>query len=202
MSFKELRLAVVVWLMAATLVAADAADPAATRRDAETLKRKIATIVERETAPARRPTRTTVTEREVNAYLVHEAQDDLPTGVMNPSVTILGTGRVSGRAVVDLDKVREARKATSPLDPRSYLTGRLPVAATGIVQARNGVARFQLESADIAGVPIPKVLLQQIVAYYSRSAAHPSGIRLDDPVVLPARIREIHIERGRAVIIQ
>ena len=54
----------------------------------------------------------------------------------------------------------------------------------------------------IAGVPIPKLLLQEIVSHYSRSAERPSGINLDDPVALPARIREIHVERGQAVIVQ
>jgi hypothetical protein len=76
------------------------------------------------------------------------------------------------------------------------------VRATGVFRASNGVAQFELESADIAGVRIPKLLLQEIVSHYSRSAEHPSGINLDDPVALPARIREIHVERGQAVIVQ
>jgi len=32
----------------------------------------------------------TVTENEVNSYLVYEAKEQLPTGVVEPSVTILG----------------------------------------------------------------------------------------------------------------
>ena len=51
-------------------------------------------------------------------------------------------------------------------------------------------------------MPIPKFLLQQIVSYYSRSPARPSGFSLDDPVALPARIREIQVERGQAIVIQ
>ena len=51
-------------------------------------------------------------------------------------------------------------------------------------------------------VPIPKVLLQEIVSYYSRTAENPSGIGLDAPFALPARIREIQVEPGRAVVIQ
>ena len=74
--------------------------------------------------------------------------------------------------------------------------------ATGVLRATDGFAQLQIESADIAGVPIPKLLLQEIVSYYSRSAERPSGFNLDDPVALPARIREVHVERGQAVIIQ
>ena len=54
----------------------------------------------------------------------------------------------------------------------------------------------------MGGVPIPKLFLQEIVSYYSRSAEKPAGISLDDPFPLPARIREIQVERGQAIIVQ
>jgi hypothetical protein len=46
------------------------------------------------------------------------------------------------------------------------------------------------------------MILQEIVSYYSRTAENPSGISLDDPFALPARIREIQVERGQAIIVQ
>jgi hypothetical protein len=138
----------------------------------------------------------------VNAYLVYEAPQQLPAGVVEPAVTILGTGRLSGRAVVDLDAVRRAKASQSWFDPTNYLTGRLPVVATGTLTTTNGVGRFALESASVGGVPVPKLLLQEIVTYYSRTAGNPSGINLDDPFALPARIREIQVERGQAIIVQ
>jgi hypothetical protein len=173
-----------------------------TRQDAEALKQKIAAMAERRDVSARQPVRTTVSEREVNAYLAYETGDLLPAGVVSPTLSMLGAGRVSGRAVVDLDRVRLARKPTSLLDPVSYLRGKLPVEAVGTVTARNGVAAFQLESASVAGVPVPKIVLQQIVSFYSRSDEDPDGIGLDDQIALPSRIRDIHVERGRAVIVQ
>jgi hypothetical protein len=197
------RLSVIVFtaLVLGAPPAPRAADVPA-RQEAEALKQKIAAMAERGNLPARQPVRTTVSEREVNAYLAFETGDLLPAGVVSPTVSMLGDGRVSGRAVVDLDRVRLARKPTSLLDPVSYLRGRLPVEAVGTLTARNGGAAFQLESASVAGVPIPKVVLQQIVSYYSRSDEDPDGIDLDDQVALPSRIRDIHIERGRAVIVQ
>ncbi len=126
----------------------------------------------------------------------------LPTGVVEPAVNILGTGRLSGRAVVDLDAVRRQKNPTSLLDPMNYLAGRLPVTATGLLRTSNGMGRFQLESASVSGVPIPKLLLQEIVSYYSRTPDKPSGISLDDAFALPARIREIQVERGQAIIVQ
>jgi hypothetical protein len=187
-----------VWLLAA----APHADVRASRKDAATLKQKVATI----NAHAERPTKTgqriMVTENEVNSYLVYDAQSQLPTGVVEPSVTILGPGRLSGRAVVDLDAVRKAKNPTSLLDPMNYLMGRLPVTATGVLKTGNGIGHFALESASVGGVPIPKLILQEIVSYYSRTADNPSGVSLDDPFALPARIREIQVERGQAIIVQ
>ena len=178
-----------------------AAGPA-TRREATLLKQKVATITAFGEKPSREARRTTVTESEVNSYLVYEAKEQLPTGVVEPSVTILGTGRVSGRAVVDLDAVRKQKAPTSLLDPMNYLTGRLPVTATGVLKTSNGIGKFELESAHVSSIPIPKLLLQEIVSYYSRTPDNPSGISLDDPFALPARIREIQVERGQAIIVQ
>lgn len=177
-------------------------DVRASRRDAELLKQKVATITAHAERSAKQSRRTTVTENEVNAYLVYETRGQLPTGVVDPSITILGPGRLFGRAVVDLDAVRRERKATSLLDPVTYLTGRLPVTATGVLRTSNGVGRFQLESASVGGVPVPKMLLQEIVSYYSRTPDKPAGIGLDDPFPLPARIREIQVERGQAIVVQ
>jgi hypothetical protein len=181
-----------------------APDPVALRRDADTFRNKISDIGRRgdagqATAPQ---ARTTVTESEVNSYLTLDVADDLPKGVVSPAVTLLGQGRASGQAVVDLDRVRQSIGATSVLNPLSYLRGRLPMVATGTLQSRDGVARLQFESATVSGVPVPKFVLQQIVSYYSRSERFPSGINLDDPFTLPARIREIQVERGQAIVVQ
>ena len=113
-------------------------------------------------------------------------------------MTILGTGRLSGRAVVDLDAVRKSKHPTSLLDPATYLIGRLPVTAIGVLKTSNGVGRFQFESATVGGIPLPKTLLQEIVSYYSRTPGTPAGVNLDDPFPLPARIREIQVEPGQA----
>jgi len=173
-----------------------------TKRDAALLRQKVDLINAHAEKPSRPGRRTVVTETEVNAYLVFDSKDQLPAGVVEPSVSILGAGRLSGRAVVDLDAVRKAKSATSFWDPMSYLTGRLPVTAIGTLKTSNGTGQFLLESAAIAGVPIPKLVLQEIVSYYSRTPAKPNGIGLDDPFALPSRIREIQVERGQAIIIQ
>jgi hypothetical protein len=178
------------------------ADVRTSRQDALLLKQKVATISAHAEKQARQPRRTTVTESEVNSYLVYEAREQLPTGVVEPAISILGAGRVSARAVVDLDAVRREKNPTSLLDPMNYLMGKVPVTATGLLRTANGVARVELESAAISRLPIPKFLLQEIVSYYSRTASNPAGLNLDDPFALPAKIREIQVERGQAIIVQ
>ncbi len=184
------------------LIATLHAGTALSKRDADVLRQKVATINTHAESGAKSARRTTITENEVNAYLTFDSKDQLPAGVVEPSVTIVGGGRLSGRAVVDLDAVRKSKASASILDPVNYLTGRLPVTATGTLRTQNGMGQFQLESAAVASVPIPKILLQEIVSYYSKSAEKPSGIGLDDPFALPARIREIQVERGQAIIVQ
>ncbi len=104
--------------------------------------------------------------------------------------------------MVDLDAVRKESPPKSLLDPKNLLIGRLPIAATGVLTTSNGVGRFALESASVGGLPIPKVLLQEIVSYYSRTPERPEGLNLDDPFSLPVRIREIQVSRGQAIVVQ
>ena len=178
------------------------ADVRASKRDAASLKQKVATINAQAEKPSKVARRTIVTESEVNSYLVYEAREQIPVGVVDPSISVVSPGRLSGRAIVDLDAVRKQRAPTSLLDPMNYLMGRLAVTAVGTLKTADGVGRFELESSSVGSIPIPKILLQEIVSYYSRTPEKPSGISLDDPFPLPARIREIQVDRGQAIIVQ
>ena len=109
---------------------------------------------------------------------------------------------MAGQAVVDLDAISNKRASGGMLDPWRLIGGRLPVNVIGTLQTRNGVGRFQLDSADVSGVPLPKALLQEMVSWYSRSEKTPQGVRLDDPFALPANIQQIEVGQGRAVVVQ
>jgi hypothetical protein len=144
---------------------------------------------------------TQITDNELNAYFKYNAQSQIPVGIVDPTINALGDGRVGGRAVVDLDAVRK-QKQRGWLDPLGYMTGRLPITATGRLATRDGVGVFTLESAEISGVTIPKTVLQELLSYYSRTKENPNGINMDDPFELPARIREIRVGRATATIVQ
>jgi serine/threonine protein kinase HipA of HipAB toxin-antitoxin module len=93
----RLTLASLTVIAAVFTVTADA-DVRATKRDAELLRQKVAGINAEAEKPSKQGRRTTVTESEVNAYLAYDAGSQIPVGVVEPYVSILGTGRSSGRA--------------------------------------------------------------------------------------------------------
>jgi hypothetical protein len=183
-----------------------AAQAKLSKADATKFQTKLATIERNAAQPrgktAKAAARTTqLTDVEVNSYLKYLAGAQVPVGIADPLLHAAGNGRVTGEATVDLDAVRTQKKR-GWTDPLGYLMGRLPVTAAGTLTTQNGVGRFQLESAQISGVTIPKSLLQELVSYYSKTATNPNGINMDEPFQLPAAIQEIRIGQGVATIVQ
>lgn len=199
------RAAVLVLTVAAVAGVRAGAELRLSRQDADRFQSKLIRIVEFANAPRARgvasPRAVDVTDAELNSYLRYHAQSDIPAGIVEPRLSAIGNGRVAGRAIVDLDAVRRQEKR-GWLDPLGYLAGRLPVTATGFLVTNNGVGRFQLESAEVSGVTVPKALLQELLSYYSRTPDNPSGIDMDAPFELPARIREIKVGSGRSTVVQ
>jgi hypothetical protein len=197
------RLAVIVAVSVVAVAPAVARQPRLSKLDSDRFEGKLTRIVEfGNEKRARAGTQATpISDAELNAYFEYAAKTQIPPGIVEPRLNALGEGRVSGQAVVDLDAVRK-QKQRGWLDPMSYLTGSLPLTASGLLITKDGVGRFQLESAQISGISVPKSLLQELLAYYSRTPENPRGLSMDDPFELPAHIREIRVDRGQATILQ
>ena len=177
---------------------------ALSKQEADQFNAKLVKIVDFGNAKllkAAPPQTTVITDNELNSYFRFNAKDQIPVGIVEPTINALGDGRVGGRAVVDLDAVRK-QKERGWLDPLAYMSGRLPITATGKLATKDGIGRFTLESAEISGVTIPKTLLQELLSFYSRSKEDPDGINMDDPFELPSRIREIRVGKATATIVQ
>lgn len=175
-----------------------------TKADGDRFQAKLIRIVALGNVPAgraRAAQSTPISDAEVNSYFRFHAQDQIPVGVMEPALNSHANGIVTGSAVVDLDAVRK-QKQRGWLDPMGYLTGRLPLTARGRLTTKDGVGRFELESAELSGVTIPKTVLQELLSFYSRTAEDPDGINMDDPFELPSQIREIRVAAGAATIVQ
>jgi hypothetical protein len=173
------------------------------KQQADLFSRKIV-LIQRQADQVERAglRRTALTEDELNSWFAYQARPLLPAGVTDPKVTIIGGGRVAGQATVDLDAIAKRRSSGGTLDPWSYIGGRVPVNVVGTLRTRDGTGQFDLQSADISGLPVPKTLLQEVVTYYSRTPENPRGVRIDDQFALPARIKQIEVAQGQAIIVQ
>jgi hypothetical protein len=146
--------------------------------------------------------RTAFTQDELNSWFAFRAKPLLPNGVTQPEITIVGQGQLAGQAIVDLDAVAKRRASGGTFDPWALIGGRVPVKVTGILHTRDGLARLEIQSAEVSGLPVPPSLLQELVSFYSRSPERPAGVRLDDTFPLPSNIRQIEVGQGQAVVVQ
>lgn len=197
------RIVATVGALALVTTAALSAQGKLSKPDATRFETKLAQIQKNAETPRKGNAARSiqVSDVEVNSYLKYSAGSQVPVGIVDPTLNGVGNGRVTGRAIVDLDAVRTQKKR-SWTDPLGYLMGKLPVTAAGTLTTQKGVGRFQLESAEISGVTIPKSLLQELLSYYSKTPENPNGINMDEPFVLPSAIQEIRIGQGSAVIVQ
>ena len=42
--------------------------------------------------------------------------------------------------------------------------GKVPVAITGTLRAHDGLGQFEMKSAEVAGLPVPKAIVQQLLS--------------------------------------
>lgn len=149
---------------------------------------------------ARAARRTVLSQPEMNAYLQQRATW-LPAGITNPTVQFVGVNKVATLVTADLDGVRK-RGTGGWFDPTSYLSGKLPVYVTGTLTTGEGRGRFLLERATVDGIPVPKLFIDELFVFYTRSAVNPSGVRLEEPFELPSDIRQIDVTTGQATVVQ
>jgi hypothetical protein len=192
-------------LIAVTVLAlAPANGQDASRADAAAMASKIARMQEltaHPRPPKAEPVRTAFTDREMNAYLQVEGPSFLPAGITDAHVSTGEGGRVTARAMIDLDAVRLSQQR-GLLDPLAFVRGSVEVVATGSVVARDGSGTARFESATVAGIPVPKRVAEELLRFYTRTPERPQGFSLDDTFDLPAQIRSVNVDAGRVTVTQ
>lgn len=172
------------------------------KEQGDSLARKIEGINKNAATEPVRSKTTPMSEPEVNSYLAFNIRDKIPRGLANPEIRIVGDGQLAGRVFVDMDEFKRHRSSGGFLDPLSYITGQVPLTARGVLRTRDGKGQFQLASAEIHGVPVPKPIVQELVTFFSRTPENPNGFNLDAPFNLPAKIREVPVKQGQALVVQ
>ena len=201
---RTIRLIVVAAVALSGVVSAQV--PSAGKRDSERMQKSLTAMLARAEAPPAKgkpapPLRTTFTDTELNAWLAQDGKDSVPPGLISPQVTFTAPGKLTLRGVVDLDAVRKSRER-GWLDPFAYLNGLMTISMNGTLSGTNGEGVFDVESATLGNVVVPKVLLQELITYYSRSPQLPAGVTLTKPFPLPAGVRDLAIQRGAATVVQ
>ena len=173
------------------------------KQQADVFSRKMEQIVVQGNGQQKAGARSTpVTETELNSWFAYSAKPLLPAGVSDPQITMVGNGKVTGQAVVDLDAIAKKKSTGGTFDIWNLIGGKVPVNVAGVLRTKDGMGTFALESADISGVPVPKTFLQELISYYSRTPKNPKGVSLDGAFALPASIQQIDVGAGQAVIVQ
>lgn len=145
---------------------------------------------------------TSFSEAEVNTALTVNFKDKIPSGINQPQVRLLGNSRLTARMVVDVDEFKRKRGKRSNAGPLNFFGGKIAVLVRGDLIAREGKGQFKLHSAEVNGIPLPKSLVQEMLATYTRGRNNPNGIDLEKPFELPANIREVIVNLGEAVVVQ
>jgi len=198
------RLGASICLVFCGLGLAGAAAGTVSEVQADAFAQKLIAVALRGVTPpeAALPSRTRFTEAELNSWVTYRGQGVLPAGVSDMELTMVGAGMVRGKATVDLATLGQQQASGDGRSPWSYLGGRIPVTVTGQLHTDDGTGRFDLQGASVSGVPVPRTVVADMLAYYSRTAEDPEGFRLDDPFPLPAGIQRIEIGQGQAVVVQ
>jgi hypothetical protein len=185
-----------------TLCASSSFAIALSQEDGNRLQAKIDAIVKNAAADPPKARKFSIAEREVNSYLVFNLKEQIPKGLAEPEITMVGDGALAARVLVDMDEVKRRRQSRSVIDPLNYLSGQVPLNARGLLRTREGRGQFYLRSADIGGVPLPKPVLQELIGFFSRTPQNPTGFDIDAPFDLPSKIREISVGAGESVVVQ
>jgi hypothetical protein len=202
MDFKMLGRKCVLVSLLAGLASSSIAAVQLTKEQGDALERKIDEIAKNGSSNPVRSKKTVISEREVASYLAFNGKDKIPRGLANPAISMLGNGNLAGRVFVDIDEFKRQRGSSGLMDPLSYVSGQVPLTARGVLTSRDGRGHFQLGSAEILGVPLPKSILQELVSFFSRTPEYPRGFNMDEPFNLPAKIRQVAVNQGEALIVQ
>jgi len=202
MDFRTLRRKYVLVLLVAGLASSSIAAVQLSKEQGNALERKIDEIAKNGSSNPVQSKKTLISEREVAAYLAFNGKDKIPRGLTNPEISMLGNGNLAGRVFVDIDEFKRQRGSGGFMDPLSYVSGQVPLTARGVLTSRDGRGQFQLGSAEILGVSLPRPIVQELVSFFSRTPEYPRGFNIDEPFNLPAKIRQVAVNQGEALIVQ
>ena len=165
---------------------------------ANSLTRKLEAIEKRRMEKSRKPQTVILTQGELNSYLNLAYADKLPKGVSDVEVR-LDRERLSVKGLVNIDRVKGKVRDTG-WSPMSFLTGDVPVEATGKFRGKDGFGQVEWETVYVGGVRLPISALDQMVRSGTKTEANPDGFDIIAPFRLPYSVDRLRLEPGRALL--
>lgn len=195
------RIVAAAFICGALAVAAGA-QQTPTRAEGDSMERKLLGITDRGLLPPEQlvpAVKTSFTDRELNAYLMYNAQPRMPVGLREPRVAVPAVNRFDARAVVDLDEVRKSKDYGFL---GLLLQGVHELKISGTFTGSNGKGLVHLSASSLDGVSVPQSLVDTLVSHFSKSPDLPGGFQLDKPFDLPSRIRVLQLQAGVVTVVQ
>ena len=166
---------------------------------ANSLTRKLEAIEKRKAEPAKKKPQTVFfTQGEVNSYLNLSYAERLPKGVSDVLVK-LDRGRMQVSGLVNIDRVKGKVEGGGG-GLLSFLSGDVPLEATGKVRGKDGFGTVEWESVYLGGMRLPISALEQMVRSATKTVAEPEGFDFHAPFRLPYSVNGLRIEPGRAFL--
>ena len=138
------------------------------------------------------------TEAEVNSLLKYEYESETPAGVRGLSVRIF-QDRASLHAYVDIGKMQQAAGRTAEGLWALLFSGEKELNAKFRLRSVDGRAFVEIESVQFEDTILPGALIEWLIAA-TISDANP-GSRPANRVSLPEKIRAVHLEPERAIVV-
>jgi hypothetical protein len=141
----------------------------------------------------------TFTVREINAYAAAELPAYVPRGLRNPHVE-LGNGSITGTAVVDFVKLRQAAGQSTNWFLAKLIEGEEPVRIVTSVQSANGEATVYLRRVEIAGISVSGSALDFLVDTFVMPVFPDARVNRPFPLVGNIERVEVRPNLARALI--
>ncbi|HYP14840.1 MAG TPA: hypothetical protein VEQ63_13010 [Bryobacteraceae bacterium] len=167
-----------------------------TRTDYVNVKRKFASIEQRQTKPG---SRVPLTSSEINAYVETELPQVAPPGVRKPRVELHGNNTATGSLVVDFLKLRSAKGKSSNWLLRKLLEGEHEVKATALVRSGGGTATVDLQRVEVGGIPISGAALDFLIRNYL-VPNYPEA-KIGRPFQLHKQVDRLEVQPGIAYVV-
>ncbi len=107
-----------------------------------------------------------ITAAELNSWVSAEAKAYFPEGLRNPRLEF-ADGEVTGRALIDLVKLRQAATGEAPgWAAKNLFAGERPVTIAVRLASRDGQARVDIESVEVSGIQIEGRVLDFLIQNY------------------------------------